>query len=397
MNILYIDPGTGSLIISLIIAALISLKNFFINSYYELKSLITNKNYKRKVNFSEDLVFFSEGEKYWNVFQPVIKELFKKKQKVIYLTAENSDPGLKINSEFIESYYIGAMNDALAFLNKLKAKLLVSTTPQLDIFSWKYTRNIRHYCYINHSPVDIHSYKKFAFDYYDSILCTSEFQITNLIELEKKRKSKKKTLLKTGCTYYDVVGEIKHTNKEFILLAPTWGERSFFSKSGISIIEKLLKANFDIVYRPHPQSFLTEKKLIERIELKFGENVKFKIDKSTDNFETLSRSSILITDISSGMIYDSIFKFNIPVIAVDFNWDDGSYESSDLETISSTKLLINEYGKVISGEEDFKIDEVVMSINKKNFSYENIDKYIFNYKKASKIACNQILELFNSI
>ena len=397
MNILYIDPGTGSLIISLIIAALISLKNFFINSYYELKSLITNKNYKRKVNFSEDLVFFSEGEKYWNVFQPVIKELCKKKQKVIYLTAENSDPGLKINSEFIESYYIGAMNDALAFLNKLKAKLLVSTTPQLDIFSWKYTRNIRHYCYINHSPVDIHSYKKFAFDYYDSILCTSEFQITNLIELEKKRKSKKKTLLKTGCTYYDIVGEIKHTNKEFILLAPTWGERSFFSKSGISIIEKLLKANFDIVYRPHPQSFLTEKKLIERIELKFGENVKFKIDKSTDNFETLSRSSILITDISSGMIYDSIFKFNIPVIAVDFNWDDGSYESSDLETISSTKLLINEYGKVISAEEDFKIDEVVMSINKKNFSYEIIDKYIFNYKKASKIACNQILELFNSI
>ena len=97
------------------------------------------------------------------------------------------------------------------------------------------------------------------------------------------------------------------------------------------------------------------------------------------------------------MIYDSIFKFNIPVIAVDFNWDDGSYESSDLETISSTKLLINEYGKVISAEEDFKIDEVVMSINKKNFSYEIIDKYIFNYKKASKIACNQILELFNSI
>ena len=84
------------------------------------------------------------------------------------------------------------MNDALAFLNKLKAKLLVSTTPQLDIFSWKYTRNIRHYCYINHSPVDIHSYKKFAFDYYDSILCTSEFQITNLIELEKKRKVRKR-------------------------------------------------------------------------------------------------------------------------------------------------------------------------------------------------------------
>jgi len=397
MNILYIDPGTGSLIISLIIAALISLKNFFINSYYELKSLITNKNYKRKVNFSEDLVFFSEGEKYWNVFQPVIKELFKKKQKVIYLTAENSDPGLKINSEFIESYYIGNMNDALVFLNKLKAKFLVSTTPQLDIFSWKYTKNIRHYCYINHSPVDIHSYKKFAFDYYDSILCTSEFQITNLIELEKKRESKKKTLLKTGCTYYDIEREIKYTNKEFILLAPTWGERSFFSKSGISIIEKLLKANFDIVYRPHPQSFLTEKKLIESIELKFGENEKFKIDKSTDNFETLSRSSILITDISSGMIYDSIFKFNIPVIAVDFNWYDGSYESSDLETISSTKLLINEYGKVISAEEDFKVDEVVMSINNKNFSYENIDKYIFNYKKASRIACNQILELFNNI
>ena len=125
-------------------------------------------------------------------------------------------------------------------LNNLKAKLFVSSTPQLNIFEWKRSPFIEHYCYLSHAPMDVHANKKFSFDYYDSVLCGNSFQIKNLRYLEKLRGSKKKILLKSGCSYYDLLKRKKSTG-ESILVAPTWGERSFLKSSLEELLSNLLK------------------------------------------------------------------------------------------------------------------------------------------------------------
>jgi len=43
MIFLYIDPGTGSLIITSLVALFISLKNFLLNVYYKLISFFSTK------------------------------------------------------------------------------------------------------------------------------------------------------------------------------------------------------------------------------------------------------------------------------------------------------------------------------------------------------------------
>ena len=395
--LLYIDPGTGSLLISMLISfvfsIIYSLKNFF----YKVTSFFVGKEYRGTHDFSGELVFFSEGKNYWNVFKPVVDELIKHKKKFVYLTADKEDDGLKINSDFCNSHYLGNLNQSFVVLNKLIAKMCVTTTPQLDILAWKCSKNVKHYSYLSHAPMDVHANKKFSFDYYDSVLCGNNYQITNLRQLEKDRKSKEKVLMKTGCTYFDLMTENNTGQKEHVLIAPTWGDRSFFSSNGELLIEELLKGGHRILYRPHPQSWTSEKELLDSIIFKFDKSELFEIDKRVDNAYALSNAKLLITDTTSGIIYDVVFILKIPIIAVDFNWDDGGYESSNIENPPSTNYILDDLGRIISKEEIIDINNIIKKLSEVTITSEIIDKHIFNFQKAGKVAAEQILSIFKKI
>ena len=185
--IAYIDPGTGSLIISALIGAILTFLFTLKGIFYKILSKFSIKASHLNNDFTGKLVFFNEGERYWNVFEPVLIELIKNEQPFIYLTADKNDSGLKLNSKVCEAHYCGSINQSILLLNQLKAKMCVMTTPQLDILTLKRSKYVTHYCYLFHSPVDIHYYKKFAFDRFDSILCVNDFHIDNLRRLENIR------------------------------------------------------------------------------------------------------------------------------------------------------------------------------------------------------------------
>jgi len=396
-TLLYIDPGTGSILISVIIGFILTIVFSLRNIFYKAISFFVGTVYKGTHDFSDELVFFNEGVKYWKVFKPILDELEKQNKKFVYLTANEDDPGLKFNPSICTSFYLGNMNQSFFILNKMKAKMFVSTTPQLDILGWKYSKNIKHYCYLFHSPVDIHAYKKFAYDYYDSVLCSSDYQIKNLRQLEKERESKEKLILKTGCTYYDLMSEDNTEQKKHILVAPTWGDRSFFSSSGELLIEELLEGGHKILYRPHPQSWISEKELLDSIINKFDRNKMFELDNNVDNEYALSNAKLMITDTSSGMIYDVAFLHKIPIIAVDFKWDDGGYESSNIRNLSSTKFLLEDVGRIILEEEITDINNIIKKVSGVKITKEIINKHIFNFQKAGKVAAKNILSILNEI
>lgn len=395
--ILYIDPGTGTLLISLLIGFVLTIIFSLRNYFYKAISFFAGKEYKGTNDFSDELVFFSEGKNYWNVFKPVLDELERQNKKFVYLTADKEDPGLDINPEICISLYLGNMNQSFFILNKLKAKMCVTTTPQLGILDWKYSGSVKHYCYLSHAPMDVHANKKFSFDYYDSVLCGNDYHITNLRQLERDRKSKEKVLMKTGCTYYDLMTENNVGQKEYILIAPTWGNRSFFSSNGELLIEELLKGGHKVLYRPHPQSWTSEKELLDSIISKFEKNELFEIDKRVDNSYALSNAKLMITDTTSGIIYDVAFLHKIPIIAVDYKWDDGGYESSNIEKPASTKYLLEDVGRTISEEEIADVNSIIKKVSEVKITKEIIDKHIFNFQKAGKVAAEQILSIFKEI
>ena len=360
-------------------------------------ALILGNKYKGPIDHTDKLVFFNEGKHYWNVFKPVLDELINQKKTFVYLTADFDDPGLQLDGEYCSSHYLGNMSKAFLALNKLKAKMCITTTPQLDILNWKRSKDVKHYCYLSHAPMDVHANKKYSFDYYDSVLCGNNYHIANLRQLERDRNSKTKILMKTGCTYYDLMEENKSNIREHVLLSPTWGERSFFPQYGHQLVEELFAAGHSIIYRPHPQSWISEKQLIESIQNKYKQSHLFEIDQRIDNSYSLSNAKIMITDISSGIIYDVAFLHKIPIIAVEHNWDDGGYESSNLNSPPSTKYLLEEVGTTINREDISNINKIINKVSSVTITKEIIDKHIFNFQRAGKVAATNLLSIFNEI
>ncbi len=395
--LLYIDPGTGSMLIAaisgIIMTLIFSLRGFLYRSLY----LFLGKRYKGVNDFSSQLVFYNEGTNYWNVFKPVLNHYIMSGQKFTYLTSDKNDPGLKLDNSICISHYIGEMNQAFIVLNKLKANMCVMTTPQLNILRLKRSEDVKHYCYLAHAPMDVHANKKFSFDYYDSVLCGNEYHVTNLRQLEKVRKSQEKLLLKTGCTYYDEVADVPFAVGDSILLAPTWGDRTFLVRYGDLIIEKLLEGNNKVILRPHPQSWISDKEVLEDIISKFDNEDLLTIDKELDNSISLSKAKTVICDITSGIIYDFIFLHKKPVIAVDFSWENGGYESSNIKNEPCTKLLLKEAGKIITADDISNINSIIRDLKQISITEKVIDNHIINFGKAGPVAANQILNIYNKL
>ena len=397
IQLLYIDPGTGSLLLSIIMGAAMTIIYSFRGLMLKSLSFFNGHSYRSHGNYPGKIVLYSEGKKYWEVFKPVLSALNSSNQAVIYLTSDLNDPGLKSGFLNVESIYIGSMNQAFYVLNRLHAKILVTTTPQLNILGWKRSKNVLHYSYIMHSPVDIHAYKLFAFDYYDSILCSGPHQILNLRELEEKRETKPKLLFETGCLYYDNVLKKANKSSEHVLIAPTWGDRSFLASYCSKIIKSLLEAEITTVLRPHPQSWISDKKILKQIRTDFENHKHFHFDNEEDPVKSLMSAKIVICDKTSGIIYDNILVNKKPVIAIDFEWDQGGYESHQLSSDISSLELLKFCGKVIRKSEINSIaSEVKSLINLKQRNVE-VSNFVFNFSCAGKVAAKQLIDLNKSL
>ena len=392
----YIDPGTGSLIISLISGLLITLAYTSKDLFYKFIYKFSSQKYISKSNFKGELVFFSEGQRYWNVFEPVLLKLIEEKQPFVFLTADENDKGLNLDSEFCKAHYIGNIRQAIGVLNVLKASMCVMTTPQLNVISLKRSKFVKHYCHLIHSPTDIHAYKKFAFDYFDSVLCSSSFQIENLRKLELDRRSQKKILLKTGCTYYDTYSFNAFEVRDSVLVAPTWGDKSFFKSMGDRTIEILLNKGYKVILRPHPQSWISDKELLDMVISKFSNNPLFTIDRENSNEKSISKSFLMICDMS-GVVYDFAFTQKKPVLAFNFTWDDGGYESSDIDKDTSTILLLEDVGKVFLSNEIENLIKNVEELSEKEITDDIINKHIYNFRTSANVAKEQILAIYNEI
>ena len=188
MILLYIDPASTSALLYIIIAIgatlAFTLKGFF----YRVINFIKGKGFKSNNDFEGyDILFYSEGKQYWNVFLPVIQALEKINVQCGYLTSDENDPGLSYESSLMKSKYTGNLTMTSVYLNKLEAKFVGMTTPQLDVMMIRRSKKVAHYGHIVHAPIDIFSYRKFAFDYFDSVFCSGYHQIEGIKKLEEKK------------------------------------------------------------------------------------------------------------------------------------------------------------------------------------------------------------------
>ena len=277
-------------------------------------------------------VIFSDDKRYWNIFEPICREMDKRGKDVVYMTASEDDAALKCSYPHIKAEFIGKDNKAFTRLNFLNASIVLSTTPGLDVYQWKRSKQVDCYVHIPHAANDITLYRMFGIDYYDSILLSGEYQAEDIRMLEELRNIPKKELVQIGIPYMDEMavrfGKLGPApeHQRTILLAPSWGQSAILSVYGGKIINVLLNTGYHVIIRPHPQSYKSETDLIERLMNEYPQSDRLEWNRDTDNFEVLRRSDILISDFS-GVIFDFTLIYDKPVIYTDPRFDVSLYDA----------------------------------------------------------------------
>ena len=360
--VLYIDPGTGSMLftvlLSVIGAAVYSLRMLFI----KLRMKVGGKTNDID-NGQIPLVIFSDHKRYWSVFEPICRALDERGQDVVYITGSPDDPALTCPYEHVKAQcYEG--NKLFTKLNFLNAKIVLSTTPGLDVYQWKRSKMVKHYVHIPHAASEIVLYRMFGIDYYDAILLSGEYQVQDVRKLEKLRELPEKELVKVGIPYMDEMAKRLEAvgpapeHPRTVLLAPSWGKSAILQVYGGKIIDVLLKTGYHVIVRPHPQSFTSEKEMLEKIMEEYPESDQLEWNRDTDNFEVLRRSDILISDFS-GVIFDFTLVYDKPVIYTDPQFDVSPYDAWWLEDPLWTTSALPRLGKELNDTNMENLKELI--------------------------------------
>lgn len=357
--LLYIDPGTGSMLFTIVIGLISTLIFAFKDKILKLKFLFSGGKVEKASKNKLPYVIFTDSKRYWNLFKPICDEFEKRQLECYYYTASPDDPALEEPYSHVKCQFIGEGNKAYAKMNMLNASICLSTTPGLDVLQWKRSKETDYYVHVFHGVDEGTGYRMFGMDFFDAVLLTGAFQERYIRILEEKRNFPRKEVEVVGCTYMDVMKEkhdllqsTKSDNDEFtVLLAPSWGVSSILNKYGEKILKALVDTGYNIIVRPHPQSYISDPDLINDLKKKFPDGDKFSWNADNDNYEVLNKSDIMITDFSA-IIFDYTYIFEKPIIYADTEFDVGPYDAAWIDEEVWRLAVLPKLGKKLS-EDDF--------------------------------------------
>ena len=175
--------------------------------------------------------------------------------------------------------------------------------------------------------------------------------------LEALRGLPAKEVVKIGIPYMDemkrrldAAGPIA-PHRTTVLIAPSWGPSAIFSKYGGKIIDKLLAGGYHVIIRPHPQSYKSEKDMIDKLMAAYPDSEDLEWNRDNDNFDVLRRADLLVSDFS-GIIFDFTLVFDKPVIYADTKFDKSPYDCWWLDTPYWTFEILPQIGQQLT-EDNF--------------------------------------------
>ena len=370
--LLYIDPGTGSMLFSIVVGAAATL--FFLGkaAWIKVKLLFTAK--KNGVSTSVDsnykkYVIYNEGMQYWNTFKPVCDEFERRQIELTYYTSAEKDPCFEQGYKYIKSEFIGEGNMAFVKLNMLSAGFVLMTTPGLQVYQLKRSKRVAHYSHVLHMPNDATTYRLFGLDYFDSVLLTGDYQKEDIQFLEAQRGINKKQLVTVGCPYLDVYRENiakipEEENHPFtVLVSPSWGDVGILKKYGEKLLDPLASTGWRIIVRPHPQSKKSEADMLARLEERYKDNKNIEWDYERQNIFSLKKADIMISDFS-GIIFDYTFLCDKPVMYVNAGMDLRPYDAYDLGDKKLWQYAsLEKFGKQLDEKDFANIKEVIQNMS----------------------------------
>lgn len=334
----YLDPGSSSALLSTVFAAVGAILYSIKSLFYKITG--TAQKFDKDI-FTDSLVIFSEGKNYWGTFKPIVEELIAQQIPFRYFSLDLQDPGLILDSPFMESRLYRKGPAAFSKLRNIKAPVMLSTTPNIGCDGFPLARpiGVNKLVHVFHAVSDTANYRIGALDYYDSVIMIGKQQVAPLRKIEKIRGLKEKELVAIGLPYLDdLLSKVPQalppiSTKKTVLIGPSWGSKGCFTEYGVDFVVQLAQTNmFNIIIRLHPQSYITEPDLAIQwyTKTKDLENVIW--DTEILASESMHKSDILVSDTSS-IRFDYAFLYSKPVLTLEIPKESREeYESRYFQT-----------------------------------------------------------------
>jgi len=355
------------------------------------------------------IVFYSENEYDFIFFKSIVEKLTQEYDtKICYVTSSKTDPMLNCNDKNILPFYIGDGVAHKNFFINLKATILIMTMPDLETFHIKRSKVYPvHYVYIFHSLNSTQrAYRSTAFDNFDTIFCTGNYQIIEIQERERKFNLKKKKLVKHGYGRLDaLINQVQNTNikkdistNKVVLVAPSWGANGLIETKGQEIVHLLLNSGFDVILRPHPMTIKKSNKVIQKIEKEFKDNLNFKLETDIRNMESWFLCDCMISDLSGAAI-EYAFAFEKPILYV--ITPEKIVQEIEIGLVPLEEKIRTEIGEIVSLSQlsliPSKINQFLLSQNKFKEKIQKIrGETVFNIGNSGDQGAKHLLELKKS-
>src|SRR5690606_25059904 len=197
----------------------------------------------------------------------------------------------------------------------IRSHVLVTTTPQLDVMTFRRSRRVSHYTIVQHALGESRYVRPFAYDYFDSVMCCGPVLKANVRRLEAIRGLRPKVLFDAGVPHFEALIARAQAERDLrqdglVLIAPSWGPLSMFEAFGVGFIRDIAK-EFPVLVRPHPQMRISQPHLYEE----FLSMKDVSVDTSRTPSSAMSKASILLSDIS-GISDECGFIYERPVVVI---------------------------------------------------------------------------------
>ena len=212
-------------------------------------------------------------------------------------------------------------------------------------------------------------YEKKAFEHYDIFFSLGNYQKLELERAENLYSYKRKKIFNVGYPYLEKIkdqSEVYDANIQFkrnnIVLALSWqrNKENLFDNYAEKIVEKLIKKNFFVTLRIHPETLKRSKKNVNSIIKKFDLNEKFSINTDLQNMECFKNSEILISD-NGGVAMEFVYIYKKPVLFINYK---EKIQNQDYKDISDETFEDNFKNNYCRNMNISSLDEIDLEIQK---------------------------------
>ena len=356
------------------------------------------------------LVFYSEGKNYWPHLEPLVAEVLALSDvQVCYISSDEDDPGLLLAHPNYRKFVIdeGHVRDWL--FRNIETDVFVMTMPDLHQYQVKRSRHAVHYVYVQHSLVSLHMvYRKGAFDHYDTIFCAGPHHMREIRSMEAEFNLRPKKLVEHGYGRLDtILSQSRARPREdkpvgahrHILVAPSWGPEGMVESGiGESIVDHLLRRQYRVTLRPHPQTLKFAGDKVNAILTQHEGNPLFACELNVVGHNTLHDSDLMISD-WSGVALEYMLALKKPVLYVDvpMKVNNGEYHRIAMEPL---ECRIRKTGRsdILGLHEIDQVTEKLEGLLKRSaITGSESDNIVFNPGESGDYGARCLLQILSEV